>query len=95
MFQKIFILLSLSILIQTNLFSQKGGIKGVISDSKTEEFLIGANILIQGTDLGTSTDLDGSYVLQNISPGDYNLVFSYTSYKTQIVRVTIIKDEVV
>ena len=95
MFQKIFILLSLSLLIQTNLFSQKGGIKGVISDSKTEEVLIGANILIQGTDLGTSTDLDGSYVLQNISPGDYNLVFSYTSYKTQIVRVTIIKDEVV
>jgi TonB-dependent receptor len=94
MFQKIFILLSLSFLIQTNLFSQKGGIKGVISDSKTEEVLIGANILIQGTDLGTSTDLDGSYVLQNISPGDYNLVFSYTSYKTQIVRVTIIKDEV-
>jgi TonB-dependent receptor len=95
MLQKIFILLSLSFLIQTNLFSQKGGIKGVISDSKSEEVLIGANILIQGTDLGTSTDLDGSYVLQNISPGDYNLVFSYTSYKTQIVRVTVIKDEVV
>ena len=95
MLQKIFILLSLSFLIQTNLFSQKGGIKGVISDSKSEEVLIGANILLQGTDLGTSTDLDGSYVLQNISPGDYNLVFSYTSYKTQIVRVTIIKDEVV
>jgi TonB-dependent receptor len=95
MFQKLFILLSFSFLIQTNLFSQKGGVKGVISDSKSEEVLIGANILIQGTDLGTSTDLDGSYVLQNISPGDYNLVFSYTSYKTQIVRVTIIKDEVV
>ena len=95
MLQKIFILLSVSFLIQTNLFSQKGGIKGVISDSKSEEVLIGANILIQGTDLGTSTDLDGSYVLQNISPGDYNLVFSYTSYKTQIVRVTVIKDEVV
>jgi TonB-dependent receptor len=95
MLQKIFILLSLSFLIQTNLFSQKGGIKGVISDSKSEEVLIGANILIQGTDLGTATDLDGSYMLQNISPGAYNLVFSYTSYKTQIVRVTIVKDEMV
>lgn len=75
-------------------YAQKGGIKGIITDSKTEEVLIGANILIQGTDLGTATDIDGSYLLQNISPGEYNLVFSYTSYKSQIIRVTVNKEEV-
>lgn len=95
MIQKLFILTSLLFLYNSTIYSQKGGVKGTISDSKTQELLIGANILIQGTDLGTATDLDGSYSLENINPGDYNLVFSYTSYKTQIVRVTIMKDEVV
>lgn len=95
MIQKLFILTSLLFLYNSTIYSQKGGVKGTISDSKTQELLIGANILIQGTDLGTSTDLDGSYLLANINPGDYNLVFSYTSYKTQIVRISVIKDEVV
>lgn len=95
MIQKLFILTNLLFLYNSTIYSQKGGVKGTISDSKTQELLIGANILIQGTDLGTSTDLDGSYLLANINPGDYNLVFSYTSYKTQIVRISVIKDEVV
>ena len=95
MLQKLFILTNLLFLYNSTIYSQKGGVKGTISDSKTQELLIGANILIQGTDLGTSTDLDGSYLLANINPGDYNLVFSYTSYKTQIVRISVIKDEVV
>lgn len=95
MIQKLFILTNLLFLYNLPIYSQKGGVKGTISDSKTQELLIGANILIQGTDLGTSTDLDGSYLLANINPGDYNLVFSYTSYKTQIVRISVIKDEVV
>lgn len=77
-----------------SLHSQTSGLKGVISDAKSGELLIGANILVQGTDIGNASDLDGSYLVEKISPGDYNIVFSYTSYKTQIVRVTLVKDEI-
>ncbi|MBK7980439.1 MAG: carboxypeptidase-like regulatory domain-containing protein [Ignavibacteriae bacterium] len=45
-----------------------GKISGVIKDSQTGEPLIGANILIEGTNLGAATDVNGNYVILNIPP---------------------------
>ncbi|MEL6989265.1 MAG: TonB-dependent receptor plug domain-containing protein, partial [Bacteroidota bacterium] len=47
--------------------------------------LIGANILLQGTDIGTTTDVDGRFTL-NANPGDV-LVISYLGYQEQLVTV--------
>ncbi len=76
-------------------FSQAGSIKGTIKDSFTGEGLIGANILIQGTTRGTTTDLDGNFLLNNLQNGSYNLVIGYVSYEQQIQRVSINKGETV
>jgi len=48
--------------------------------------LIGANVLVKGTTIGTISDIDGSYSLD--VPEDSNiLVFSYTGYNTQEVEI--------
>ncbi len=48
--------------------------------------LIGANVLIMGTSIGTITDIDGTYSLD--VPDGYNtLVFSYTGFSTEEVDI--------
>jgi TonB-linked SusC/RagA family outer membrane protein len=63
-----------------------GQVKGVVTDALTGEPLIGVNVSIGGTLLGTVTDIDGEFVL---SPVDYPSVFtvSYIGYKTREVNV--------
>lgn len=60
-------------------------IKGNVKDAKTGETIVGANVILQGTTIGTSTDLDGNFEIKNIKPGTYNLVVSFISYKTKTI----------
>lgn len=71
--------------------AQGGSIKGNIVDSKTGETLIGTTVLLQGTTTGTITDFDGNYVIPIVAPGTYNVVYSFVSYETQILRVQVEK----
>jgi len=61
-------------------------ITGVLTDSENGETLIGANILVEGTDIGTTTDVDGSYAI-DVPEGATNLVFSYTGFATQTILI--------
>ena len=69
--------------------AQNGTIKGTITDSKTRESLIGTTILIQGTTRGTTSDLDGNFIITNVDQGTYNLVVSFISYKSKVLRVEV------
>jgi len=64
----------------------QGKIAGHVEDATSGDDLIGVAILIEGAARGTTTDLDGNYVLLNLRPGLYTLVFSYLGYQGQ--RVT-------
>jgi len=68
--------------------SAQGTITGVISDN-TGEPLIGANVIIKGTNKGTITDFDGSYILENVEPGSFTLAASYTGYVSQERQVSL------
>ncbi len=61
-------------------------IEGVIRDNETGEPLIGANILVKGTSVGTITDLDGRYSL-NLPEGASSIVVSYTGFETQEINI--------
>jgi outer membrane receptor protein involved in Fe transport len=62
-----------------------GKIAGKVTDAQTREPLIGINILIEGTTQGAATDLEGTYIINNIEPGTYSLVFSGVGYQRKIV----------
>ncbi len=57
-------------------------IKGVVTDKDTREPLIGASVLIKGTSLGASTDIDGSFKIANVIVGRQTVVCTYVGYNT-------------
>ena len=62
------------------LFSQtKGVIVGKVSDENTEEPLAFAKVFIEGLQLGTSTELDGTYRLE-VPTGSYTVKVTYQGY---------------
>ncbi|MDO8550963.1 MAG: TonB-dependent receptor, partial [Ignavibacteria bacterium] len=61
-----------------------GKIAGKIFDAATKEPLIGANIIIEGTNLGAAADFDGNYFIINIPPGTYNIKASLVGYSSVI-----------
>jgi uncharacterized protein (TIGR02231 family) len=68
----------------------KGAIQGFVRDIATGEPLPGANVTIQGTSQGTTTNGDGFFVLLNVAPGDYTLRVTYMGYRSQTVRTTVV-----
>ena len=88
-------ILLLLFIIQTCLFAGvTGKLVGEVTDKNTGEPLIGANILLQGTNLGAATDEDGQFIIINIPPGIYTVKVSYISYETVLVEnVKIIVDQ--
>ena len=63
-----------------------GKIAGKLIDAETKEPLAAANIMLEETRLGASSDLDGEYYILNISPGLYTVTASVVGYSTQ--RIT-------
>ena len=55
-------------------------ISGKLTDSETSEPLVGAAVTVQGTNLGTITDVNGNFSL-SVPDGAENLVFSYVGYE--------------
>ncbi len=63
---------------------ETGKIAGKVVDKESGEPLVGANIQISGTILGTAANLNGEYFIINIPPGTYELRASFMGYKTQV-----------
>ena len=61
-------------------------ISGTVTDAATGETLIGANILVLGTNTGTITDYEGKYSLE-VGTDAAKLQFSYTGYAVQVVDI--------
>jgi outer membrane receptor for ferrienterochelin and colicin len=72
------------LLLAVGAFAQNGMIKGRILDAKTNQPLEFAKILIQGTTIGTTSDIEGNYILSSVEPGFKRLVISLLGYQTTI-----------
>lgn len=87
---KKFILFGITWMLFTlNTFAQ-GTISGTIIDAEFGDGLIGANIVIEGTTNGVSTDFEGKYQLK-AEAGTYKLIVSYLGYSDKTVE-TVVKD---
>ena len=75
-------------IILTSLFGVVSGqtstIKGRVYNSINNEAVPFANIFIEGTSLGATSDLEGNYILTNLKPGTYSVVCSFIGFKRQI-----------
>ncbi len=68
-------------------------IKGVVSDAKTGERLVGVNVFLDKTSIGTSTDNNGKFTLQNIRNGNYTIKATYIGYVTFSQNISINNNE--
>ena len=66
-------------------------IKGLVTDKKTDETLIGANIVLFDVFNvnvgGTVTNIDGEFEFNNLSNDTYSLTISYIGYESENIIV--------
>ncbi len=80
------LLLVLGLFVFFKAVAQKGSIEGVVFDKVRNETLVGANVIIEGTTMGTITDFDGRFLLPNLAPGTYNVLISFISYQPVVLQ---------
>ena len=74
--------------------SDHNTIKGIVSDSLSHDPLIGASVFIIGTSLGSATDPEGEFRINNIPEGTYTVRISYIGYSTKEIIVKFNNDEI-
>ncbi len=62
-------------------------ISGKVQDEKGQP-ISGVNIFLDGTSIGSFSDIDGNFMLQSIPPGYYDLVFSHIGYENASYSLT-------
>lgn len=85
------VLITFCLSIQT--FAQSGTVKvaGTVMDENGET-LVGVNIKVIGSNIGTISDVDGRFRINNVPKGA-TLTFSYLGYKTLEIRYTSDKEK--
>ncbi len=66
----------------------QGVVRGVVQDVNTDETLIGATVVIEGTTIGVTTNLDGSFLLI-VPSGEHKLAVRFVGYETKVMDVTV------
>ncbi|WP_052444239.1 TonB-dependent receptor [Flammeovirga sp. OC4] len=83
--QKLQVVLSIILTFTSlTLFAQERVVKGNVTSE--DQPLIGANVLIKGTSIGTLTDFDGNFTL-TVPDDNTTLIFSYIGFLTEEVYV--------
>ena len=67
-----------------------GKISGKIVDQDTKEPLIGCNVVVVGTLMGASTDVDGTFFIINVPPGKFEVEASLIGYQKVVQRDVIV-----
>ena len=65
-----------------------GTLQGTATDANRQP-LPGLNVMLKGTDLGSITDVDGTYTIANVPPDSYQLIVSGVGYQTQQRQISL------
>ena len=78
----------------TDLFAQStSSIRGSVIDKDTQNPLVGANVFIENSGLGATTDKEGRFVIQSVSDGIYILMCSYIGYEKESITLTLLNGQ--
>ena len=87
------LVVSFGILISFMATAQQYKLRGTVLDGSTNETLIGASVVMKGTTVGSTTDIDGRFeILTNETP-PYTLVISFIGYSPQEIQVKSLDQE--
>ena len=81
-------------IITTMVSAQTGSIRGFVYDKETGEPLMLTNVVLENTLIGTTTDVNGYFVLSKIKTGSYNIKVTLLGYETYIAPIKIEKNKV-
>src|SRR5690625_4001669 len=70
------------LLLSSSAIAQQKEVSGTVTDAFTDETLIGVNIVVPGTTIGTTTDMSGNYSIA-LPDTVTQLQFSYVGYETR------------
>jgi len=76
------IMLPLLVAINISSASAQNTFRAILTDNESHEPLIGATGVLEGTTIGSTSDLEGVLTIENIPNGEQILVFSYLGYET-------------
>ena len=68
--------------------AQTSSVQGVVTSGEDGEPIIGASVLVVGTQVGSMTDMDGKFTISNVPAGAKTLRISYVGMQTQEVAIT-------
>ena len=83
---KAFIFSFLGLVLTWNTFAQSSTMTGKVTSAEEKSPLPGVNILIKGTNRGTTTDANGQFTL-TLSPKDKILIVSSIGYRSQEITI--------
>ncbi|MFN0157124.1 MAG: TonB-dependent receptor [Bacteroidota bacterium] len=92
-----FVLIAFSLLFLTSPADAQstGTIRGKVTDRRTGEALPFANVIVRGTNFGASTNNEGEFEIERVSPGVYTLVVTLIGYKSQEIPNTSVQSAVI
>ena len=82
----------------SSVMAQSGKIEGKIIDAVSNEALPFVNIIVQNTNIGTTSDLEGNFTFTGLEPGFVTLQASFVGYEmgfSREIQVTNAKTEYV
>lgn len=66
-----------------------GVVRGFVKDKTSEEPLPAANVVLSGTQRGSSTNLDGYFHIPGVAEGQYVLIATYMGYQTGKIKINV------
>ncbi len=79
----------IALVCSTGLLWGQATLKGKVVSATSDEPLIGASVLLAGSNKGTVTDVDGMFSLKDVPSGAQTLEISYLGYQTRTIQVDV------
>ena len=77
----------------THVLAETGSVKGCVFDAQNKSPLVGVNISLSGTSIGTTTGNSGNFLLENITAGKATLTLSFIGFQPVLINVMVNANE--
>jgi len=85
-------LVYLTLIISALYAQNKGVINGTVVDKITKQRVPYVNVIVEGTNLGATSDKNGDFQIKNLKPGTYNLRVSAIGYKPTVITDIVVNN---